>query len=70
MKRVRILVATAGLIGVFVSAGLVSCKAQGGGESPGQVDELPGYTDESQIDLPDVESPRMFDPPPTRMRLP
>jgi hypothetical protein len=48
---------------VFVSAGLVSCTAQGGDESLGQINELPGYTDESQIDLPDVEPPGMFDPP-------
>ena len=70
MKSARILVATVGLIGVLIAAGLVSCMApRGDDESPGQIDESPGYNDESQTDLPDVAPPGMFDPPtPTEMQ--
>ena len=81
MKRAKILAATVGLIGVFVAAGLVSCTAQrGDDESQGVGDESlltmqgdddrsPEDTEESQIDLPDVAAPGMFDPPtPAEMR--
>ena len=40
MKRARILVATAGLVGVLVAGALVSCTAPGDDEAQGSTDEL------------------------------
>lgn len=42
---------------------LLLTAQDGDDESPGQVGGLPGYTDGSPIDMPDVEPPGMFDPP-------